>query len=320
MMTAGVAIMTFNRPALLREALRSVQAQTRRPDEVFISDNSTHPDHGLVQEFPDLPIRYHFHDRRLPIDEHWIWCISQPRADLVAVLEDDNLFRRDHLEVLAGAMELHPSATLGGSVALAFEQQCCTFQRSIFAPLWKADLLTQEPRLIPRQVGIATYLFGVPFASSAVMYRRAALDRFEFFRSGLKIGHDRWMWAQIAVHGDIVFAPQTTMLYREHATQVVKMHARSIHREDSRDGTKLIIKLICDAGIALDQAVTVLTAELSEREKETLAYLVFRERCPETSRLLLPLIYPGKSFAMVNALAFKRFAKSRFEAFLRSPS
>lgn len=315
-MSVGVAIMTYNRRELLREALRSVQRQTRRPDEVFISDNSTEPDHGLATEFPDLPIRYHFHDRRLPIDEHWLWCISQPKADLVAVLEDDNLFRADHLELLAGAMEEHPSAALGGTVALAFEEQFCAIQRPIFAPVWKADLLSEAPRLIPREVAIATYLFGVPFASSAVMYRRALLDRFSFFRSGLKIGHDRWMWAQIAVHGDMVFVPRMTMLYREHATQVVKKHSRHVHREDARQCTEQIIKLIGDSGIPLEESVGKLVCELSEDQKEFLAYIVFRERCRETSRRLLPLLYPERSLVQINARAFGRFLKTRASAFL----
>lgn len=310
-MSVGVAIMTFNRPGLLRAALRSVQSQTRRPDEVFISDNSTQPDHGLAQEFPDLPIRYHFHDRRLAIDEHWLWCIAQPRADLVAVLEDDNLFRAEHLEHLAGAMEARPSAHLGGTAAFAFEEQECPLQRPIFAPVWKADLLTREPRLIPRNMAIATYLFGVPFASSAVMYRRTVLGCFQFQQSGLKIGHDRWMWAQMAIHGDIVFVPQITMLYREHATQVVKKHSRRVHREDARACTQLILKLISDAGLDLDSAVTSLVDGLSEAQKRELAYIVFRERSRETSRTLLPLIFPRTHHATINAWAFTFYLKTR---------
>ena len=48
----AVGIPTMNRPDYLRNALQSVAAQTRLPDEVYILDNSDEVDAGVGAEFP----------------------------------------------------------------------------------------------------------------------------------------------------------------------------------------------------------------------------------------------------------------------------
>ncbi|PAW80031.1 MAG: hypothetical protein B9S32_01490 [Verrucomicrobia bacterium Tous-C9LFEB] len=294
--TVAVAIITYERKQLLREALRSVQAQTRRPDVVFISDNSKEPDHEVVKEFPDLPIHYHFHDRRLTIGEHWVWCLTQPQTDLIALLEDDNLFRPRHLEVLAKAMEEHPEAALAGSSTIVFYDNLkAPLPHSLFCPPWPCDLMDLTPVVQSAEVGLSTYLFGTPFASSAMIVRRKAFPKQGFVQSWLRISHDRWMWAQIAANGSVIFCPETTMLYRDHAVQVVKNFNRAFHRNDTARCNRLIWDLTLQQGYDPVKAVEALAAQLTPAARRWYSFLTFRSRTFEIWRKIIHVLRPEVS-------------------------
>jgi hypothetical protein len=313
-LTVGVALITFNRPDLLREALRSIQKQTRRPDEVFISDNSTCPDENLVAEFPDLPIRYHFHDRRLAIDEHWLWCLQQPQSDLIALLEDDNLMLPRHLEVLARVLEKEPSVVLVGTSAQVFSDLEARFPQKIMAPVWPFHLLERKAVLIPREEAMATYLFGTPFASSALMIRRTAFPPGGFVQSGLRISHDRWMWAQIAIQGEVAFDPEITMLYREHAVQVVKNFKAAQHRQDTAGSTQLIWNLIQKQNLNWAQGLQGLAHRLDLSTRRGLSYLMLRSRSYQIWRQSMPHLLPAVSLGRLWIWAVQDFVAARLRS------
>ena len=277
-MKIGVVVITFRRPALLRDALRSIANQTRLPDEVFISDNSPEPDQKVVLEFPGLPIRYHFHDRPLPIDKHWLWAIQQSQADLVSLLEDDNLYRPRHLEVLSNSLIKYPSAVLAGANSLVFKNLFSHASQQIYAPLWKINLMDEGPVFIPRTTALVTLLFGTPFASSAIMFRRAVLDHIQFRNAGLRISHDRWMWAQIAAMGDLVYNPEITMLYRDHPVQVVKNFPRAQHRADSAKCSSLIFAMMLNSGILPREQIAEVFKGYNLEERSLISYFIFAPR------------------------------------------
>ncbi len=294
-LSVGVALITYERRKLLRDALRTIQQQTRKPDLVFISDNSKTSDHEVVQEFPDLPIHYHFHDRRLAIDEHWIWCLRQPTTDVIALLEDDNLLRPRHLEVLTAAMERFPDAALAGTAAITFRELIAPIPGDTFKPVWPCNLLTSDPVCITPEKALATYLFGVPFASSAMMVRRSAVEKTPFVESGLKIGHDHWMWAQIALHGPTIFCPETTMLYRDHDVQVVKNFHRSVHRQEGGKCSELIWNYMTQRGVDPRSALRELGSMLTADRKRWMSYLLFRTRRYDLWKMAVSSLSPELS-------------------------
>lgn len=275
----GIAIPTMNRKGMLREAIRSALAQTQPPDEVFISDNSPEPDRSLLEEFPGAPLRYHCHDRKLHIEEHWKWCLSQPRTDYVAWLEDDNLLRPDHLEHLAAAISAHPEAAIAGSVGVVFHEQSSSWQRTIFAPVWPADLLTRAPVHIPADVALATYFFGSPIASSAVLIRRELLDEpGAFVDCGCWMPLDRWLWAQFAARGGVAYTPQPTLLYREHGSNHTKSIKRKAHMTENFKVSTLILAKMEELGINPDEAVRKLARQLDARGRDLCALELLRSR------------------------------------------
>jgi hypothetical protein len=290
--TVGVAIPTMNRPGMLREAIRSALEQERPPDEIFVSDNSAQADWTLIEEFPGAPLRYHWHDRQpMHIEEHWIWALGQPQTDYVCWLEDDNLFRPTHLRRLAEAAVLFPTAPIFGTLALVFRERHSSPQGATFAPIWSCDLLQPRPVAIPRDWALASYLFGSPIASSAIMIDRSNYLSHNFTRCHCSMPLDRWLWAQFAALGDFIYIPEVTVLYRLHGSN----HATSIKRATHIRESAIVFDLILEKmkGLGLDplHAVAELSASLSLAARDQHALATLRSRKWAVIRDFLPPVY-----------------------------
>jgi glycosyltransferase involved in cell wall biosynthesis len=100
----SVIVTTCDRPALLGDALRSVAAQSLAPFEVRLADDGEVP---ATDSLPDLAL--------LELTVLHVRCgnaglarnaaVAGARGDILAFLDDDDLWRPDHLAGLARAFE-----------------------------------------------------------------------------------------------------------------------------------------------------------------------------------------------------------------------
>lgn len=289
--TIAVAIFTMNRKDMLRETIRSVLNQTVQADEIFVSDNSDQPDTTLLEEFPGAPLKYHCHDRRLHIEEHWGWCLGQPMTDYVMCMEDDNLLLPNHIERFSEAAQKYPAASLFCSVSIIFNDVISSWQTGIIAPVWQANLYTKEAQLIPRDLSIATFFFGIPFASSAVMISRKARDTEGAFKdTRFRNSHDRWRWAQFAVLGDTVYIPEVTVLYRVHPGNHTWGTRRSQHIDEGKQQEVLTLGLMKRHNIDPDISIKKLVDSLAPRQREQLVLWLMRGRTWKHITRFMPII------------------------------
>ncbi len=297
---------------MLREAIRSALQQERPPDEIFISDNSTQADAGLTQEFPNAPIRYHWHDKPpMHIEEHWTWALMQPNTDYVCWLEDDNLFRPDHLRRLADAVEQYPDAPIFGTLALVFRERNSSPQNGVFAPVWSCDLLRPEAVALPSDHVLASYLFGSPVASSAIMIKQSVYRSQAFSKCGCWMPLDRWLWAQFVALGDFVYVPEITVLYRLHGSNHAGKIKRAAHIRESRIVFDLIREKMRSRGIDPVRAVAELSTTLSPLARDQHALQILRSRDWSVIREFLPATY-GESLGS----SLQRAARVGSSAFL----
>jgi hypothetical protein len=226
------------------------------------------------------------------IEDHWMWALGQPQTDYVCWLEDDNLFRPDHVSRLAQAADHYPLAPILGTLALVVRQRESSAQGAIFAPVWSSDLLHPSvPIVIPRDWALASYLFGSPVASSAVMINRKVYLEHPFTPCHCWMPLDRWLWAQFAALGDFIYIPQITVLYRLHGTNHASKIKRASHIRESSFVFKLIIKKMQSLGIDPQQAVQALSASLTPAACDQHALELLRSRQWKWAKKLLPEIY-----------------------------
>ncbi len=101
-MTVSVIIPTYHRPKLLKETIESVWAQTMRPDEILIGDDSKNDQTEklvmaeLIPKSP-VPIRYFHHQPSLKEVRNVDFQYLHAQGDLILHLHDMIRFIRDAL-------------------------------------------------------------------------------------------------------------------------------------------------------------------------------------------------------------------------------
>jgi glycosyltransferase involved in cell wall biosynthesis len=114
-----VAIPTYNRASLLREAIQSVLGQSLTDIEVFVSDNaSTDNTPAVMQSFRDSRIRYERLPRNVGLYENMSRCLRLGTAQYVTLLTDDDRMLGGNLERKVALLEQYPKVDL---VHSAFE-------------------------------------------------------------------------------------------------------------------------------------------------------------------------------------------------------
>ncbi len=107
--TVGVIIPTYNRADLLKEALESVLAQTRVPEQVIVvDDGSTDHTWEMLRGYgpPVVAIRQPNRGRSAARNVGLACCT----ADFVCFLDSDDLLTPRSIEVRAGWLESHPDS------------------------------------------------------------------------------------------------------------------------------------------------------------------------------------------------------------------
>lgn len=103
----SVVVRTKNRPSFLSQALASVAAQTRKPDEVLVvNDGGEDPSPVVLRFSKSLPVRL----LNVPQHQGRTWAaqtgLLAAKGVAVGFLDDDDQWLPSHLEVLGGALAL----------------------------------------------------------------------------------------------------------------------------------------------------------------------------------------------------------------------
>ena len=116
----SVAIATYNRAAMARQAVEAALAQSRAPDEIVVADDASTDDTGQVLDrlsTCDARVRV----IRQPVNSggvaNWNAAMAATRGDLIAWCSDDDRFLPGHLEASAGVSR-SPSGDRPGAFGL----------------------------------------------------------------------------------------------------------------------------------------------------------------------------------------------------------
>jgi glycosyltransferase involved in cell wall biosynthesis len=109
----AVVIPTFDRPRRLRQALDSVTAQTRPPDEVHVVVDGGPSLGNLVADYKDrLPLTVHQLNENRGQAAARNHVIAHCRRHAIAFLDDDDVFFDRHLERLERGLRENPALAL----------------------------------------------------------------------------------------------------------------------------------------------------------------------------------------------------------------
>ncbi len=171
MATVSVVIATYNRAAMVRQAVQAVLAQSRPPEEIVVSDDAS-TDHtpAVLAELAaaDSRLRVLRRETNSGGAVKWNDAVRHARGDFIALCSDDDRFLSNHLEASLAYLEKHPETGLvhSGFVDLletpAYESIVPRRLRS------KAPLIVGRAELIPYM----TRYYDWPVHPSTIVMRR----------------------------------------------------------------------------------------------------------------------------------------------------
>ena len=190
-MKVSVAIGTYNRCRMVREAIAAALAQTLPPDEVVVSDDASTDATwetlgALARHDPRLKI---FRRRRNSGGaDNWNFAIGQTRGDYIAWCSDDDRFTPWHLQESIAYLESHPET---GLVHSNFIDAIETLAGSAIRPrpLRFAGAQALERKDLP---GYLTRYYDWPFHPSTLVFRRAVWDQVGPFNPAYALADTDW--------------------------------------------------------------------------------------------------------------------------------
>ncbi|MBI3982823.1 MAG: glycosyltransferase family 2 protein [Gemmatimonadetes bacterium] len=208
--TVSVIIPTYNRVALLREAIDSVRRQTFRSWElIVIDDGSTDNTGAFLAELaePQLRVLRTEHSGN-PARVRNVG-LAEARGQYVAFLDDDDLWQPEKLEVQMGLLRT------GG----------CRWSYTGFVrvnALGERFWQTTPDRIYCGS--ILEKLLGVQAAIAlpTVVAERRLIDNVGRFDENMRTREDYALWLELAERGDVVATPQQLTIVRDHAGRLFR--------------------------------------------------------------------------------------------------
>jgi hypothetical protein len=186
-MTLSVAIATYNRASMVREAVLAALAQSGPPEEIVVSDDaSTDGTVAAIESIADPRIKLVRQTRNSGGVGNWNAAVENTRGDLIAWCSDDDRFLPGHLQMSKAFLEAHPAI---GLVHSGFVDSIETpeGEQTISRPLRPQSILTGS--------GLIPYLiryYDWPFHPSTIVMRRAVWEQVGPFNPAYQFADTEW--------------------------------------------------------------------------------------------------------------------------------
>lgn len=213
-----IVIPTFNRRALLEEAVRSALAQTWPDLEVLVSDNASDDgtEAAMAPFRADPRFRYHRQPTNLGMVGNWRSAVvDQATGDWFVILSDDDLLLEPgYLEKAMGLVARHPGVVLvyaGGWVVNETTGRRKVLRLPFGEVARGVEVFASRDRVRP-----------VDFTLCNVLFRRDLALSLQPFGDPFDICCDSRLFLEMCLHGDVGVIHDLVSLYRIHGTNLIK--------------------------------------------------------------------------------------------------
>jgi GT2 family glycosyltransferase len=205
----SVLVRTANRPALLREALRSISRQTYPNLEVVVVEDGPPQARELIaREFAGLDAVYRAVGARAGRCVAGNLAMSLASGEYFVFLDDDDLLYADHVEVLVGAVQRE-----GTRAAYALAIEVPTAVES-----WDPYRYTEIARnacVVHRQPFSRAVLWRHNYLPiQSVLFHRSLYEELGGFDPAIEKLEDWNLWIRYSLAADFTYVPKLTSRYR----------------------------------------------------------------------------------------------------------
>jgi len=208
----SVAIATYNRAGMVREAVMAALRQTRAPDEVIVADDaSTDRTVEGILAIGDERVHVLRREANSGGVENWNCAMRSARGDFIAWCSDDDRFVPHHLEASVDFLEKHPEI---GMVHSSFIDAIEADGRTEFA---ERKLRSKRALIVARR-NLARYLlryYNWPFHPSTLVMRREVWEQTGEFDARYALADTDW-FVRAAQKFKIAMLPRHGVWNRRH--------------------------------------------------------------------------------------------------------
>lgn len=226
----SVAMCTYNGARYLQSQLDSIASQSLFPDELVVCDDGSSDDTLiLLRQFAKqspFPVRLHVNQSNLGSTKNFEQAIRLCTGDVIALSDQDDIWKPKKLEILLAALEMHPQAWYAFSDADIVDEMGLPLRRR----LWES--VGFNAHAVKQFVGDEqlTILLKWNVVSGAGMAIRASFKEY-FLPVPADWIHDYWIALLGSTFGYGIHIPDHLFSYRRHAAQQVGTGRNTILQE-----------------------------------------------------------------------------------------
>lgn len=199
----SVVIPAYNQAEFIGATIQSILDQTLQDFEIIVVNDASPDDtNAVVAQIDDPRVRLLIHPENKGLPAARNTGMRAARGEYVALLDSDDLFHPQKLELHAAFLDTHPGVSVTYNSRFNFNYSETTI-RDLVRP--------------PATVGLRDFLFGYPFTPSDMVIRRSVIETVgvfdDYFRNG---GEDMEYPTSLALAGCKFARVDKALNYRRH--------------------------------------------------------------------------------------------------------
>jgi len=221
-MQISIAMGSYNGAVYLPEQLGSIAAQTRLPDELIVCDDcSTDSTASIVEEFArtaPMPVKLQVNERNLGSTRNFERAIASCTGDVIAMCDQDDVWRSDKLQLIEDAFAREPLAGLVFSDAEIVDENLNSLGRRMWA---ERGLIRVKRKLFEVGRSLDVLIPGGTVTGATMAFRSRYKDLILPIPDEIPMIHDGWIALAIAAVADATLIAEPLVKYRHHGGQQV---------------------------------------------------------------------------------------------------
>lgn len=216
----SVALCTYNGEKYIKEQLESILNQTRRPNEIIISDdNSSDNTITKIKEVlnrANIEWALNVNSENIGVTKNFEKAINLCTGDLIFTCDQDDVWIRNKIEKIESVFALNLNCNLIFTDAELVDSQL----KSMNSSLWKTIGFSNHLLNKMNSVNLLDILLKKNIITGATMAFKKELSKKIMPMSGNWI-HDYWIGIIASINGQVIGIPDRLLLYRQHENNLL---------------------------------------------------------------------------------------------------
>ena len=227
-MKMSVAMCTYNGADFLPAQLESIIAQSRPPDEIVICDDrSSDETQTLLKQFASdspVPVSLQFNEKNLGSVKNFEQAISLCTGDVIALSDQDDVWRSDKLQFIEDSFSKAPKAGLAFSDAEIVDEDLTPLGRRMWD---EVGFDAHKQKLVRLGRALEVLMAGWTVTGATMAFRSKFVKLSLPVPAEIEMIHDGWIALTIAAVADVVMIEEPLIKYRQHERQQIGAPTRA---------------------------------------------------------------------------------------------